>query len=226
MKKILIVFLLLFTVSYVFAAGDKTAQPQAAATPAADEINQDGLYSVGISNGLLFRFVSKNWSGIEIPLAINYTSGNSGDVMNDSISTGYGLVIPVKIIGGLHVNFIPELTGGYARTLSVTNNTDYNVITRLNETVNLTDSSYTITAGITFKLEVEYFIGHLISFLPGDISIGGNVAVSGTENYEENYTQTFNDYEVISKHTCFFGTNATLALTGTTLSTLVIRYYF
>jgi len=226
MKKILIVFLLLFTVSYVFAAGDKTVQPQAAATPAADEMNQEGLYSVGISNGLLFRFVSKNWSGIEIPLAVNYTSGNSGDVMNDSISTGYGFVIPVKIVGGLHVNFIPELTGGYAKTFSSTSNLEYNNETKADENVNLTNSSYTLTGGLVFKLEVEYFIGNLISFLPGDISIGGNVAYNLTENYSENYTQTYLEYQVVGRHTCFFSTNSTLALNGASLSTLVIRYYF
>ncbi len=226
MKKLFVIFLLLFAISYAYAAEKKAEQPQATATPVVDDMSQNGLYSIGISNGVLFRFVSKNWSGYEIPLAVNYTSANSGDVMNDSISTGYGLVMPVKIIGGLHVNFIPEITGGYAKTLSETNTTDYNVLSKQNESVSLKDSSYTITAGMVFKLEVEYFIGHLISFLPGDISIGGNVAFNVSENYEENYTQTYVDYEIVGKHTCFFGTNSTIVLNGTTLSGLVLRYYF
>ncbi len=162
MKRILVVIAVLFLASYAFAGIDVSDQEQL------DYMSQNGLYSIGISNGPIFRFVSKNWSGYEIPLSINYSSANSGDVMNDSVSTGFGLVMPVKIVGGLHVNFIPGITGGYARTFSETNNAEYNTATKANETVNLKNSSYTITAGAVFKLEVEYLIGHVVSFLPGE----------------------------------------------------------
>jgi hypothetical protein len=220
MKKMLVVMAVLFLASYVFAGIDVSDQEQL------DYMSQNGLYSIGISNGPIFRFVSKNWSGYEIPLSISYSSGNSGDVMNDSVSTGYSIVMPIKIIGGLHVNFIPGITGGYAKTFSETSNTEYNDVAKANQTVNLKDSSYTITAGAVVKLEVEYLIGRVVSFLPGDISIGGNVAFTAAENYSESYTQVYDEYEVVGKHTCFFGTNASLALNGTTLSSLVIRYYF
>lgn len=232
MKRIYMVLLSLLAVSFVFAAEDNTAQataqPQAAAAPAAGGISQDGQYSLGISNGLLFRFLAKDFRGYEIPLAVNYTTSNSGDVMTAGATSGFGFVLPLKIAGGLHVNFIPEITGGYNRTLSITNNTEYNGTTKENETVNLRNSSYTITAGAVFKLEVEYFLNNLISFLPGNISIGGNVAVTVSENYAESNIQTYDGhlYVVDSTHTCYFGNTCTLALTGTSLSTLVIRYYF
>lgn len=229
MKKLILVLLLLLPASYVLAADENADQgQQAASSPAAGEISQGGQYSLGISNGLLFRFVSKDWRGYEIPLAVNYTSSNSGDVMTAGASTGFGLVLPLKIVGGLHVNFIPEITGGYNRTLSITKDTEYNSDTKEDETVGLNNSSYTITAGVVFKLEVEYFINNLVSFLPGNISIGGNVAVSYTENYAQNNTQTYDTHmnDVASTHTCYFGNTGSLALTGTSLSTLVVRYYF
>ncbi len=188
----------------------------------------EGQYCLGISNGLLFRFVSKDWSGYEIPLSVNYTSSNSGNIYSSGVSTGFGLVIPVKIIGGLHVNLIPEITGGYNHTFSNTNNTEYNSVTKLDESVNLKDFGYTISAGAVCKLEVEYFLNNMISFLPGNISIGGNVAFSYTGNYAENSNQIYDTHinEVTGTHTTYFGSVGALALNGTTLSTLVVRYYF
>ncbi|GEM_PF-1401024 len=203
-------------------------QTQSITAPQSVPANQDGQFSLGISNGLLFRFVSKDWSGFEIPLAAGYTSSNSGDILNSSVSTGFGIVMPVKIIGGLHVNFIPEITAGYARTLSVTNDVEYNSATKLEELDNLTSSGYTITAGAACKLEVEYFLSNLISFLPGNISIGGNVTLSFSGNYASNSNQAFDAHlnEVTTTRTNYFGTAGALALNGTTLSNLVIRYYF
>lgn len=208
------------------AASTVPAPPITALQPV--PVSQDGQFSLGISNGLLFRFVSKDWSGIEVPLAVNYTSSNSGDIITSSISTGFGIVMPLKIIGGLHINLIPEITGGYARTLSVTNDTEYNSVTKLEEVDTLTNSGYTISAGAACKLEVEYFLSNLITFLPGNISIGGNVTVSFTGNYASNSSQAFDTHinEVTTTRTNYFGTAGTLALNGGTLSTIILRYYF
>ena len=75
---------------------------------------------------------------------------------------------------------------------------------------------------------MEYFLNDLITFLPGNISIGGNVALSYTGNYAENSNQIYDTHinEVTATHTTYFGSAGALALNGTTLSTLVVRYYF
>jgi len=75
---------------------------------------------------------------------------------------------------------------------------------------------------------VEYFLSNLISFLPGNISIGGNVTLSFAGNYAVNSNQAFDTHlnEVTTTRTNYFGTAGSLALNGTTLSGLVIRYYF
>jgi hypothetical protein len=230
MKKILIVIAILLMASCAISADEKAGQEQSASNAAGATVVDNGQYSLGISNGLLFRFVSKNWCGYEIPLTVSYASSDSGNILSAGVTTGYGLVLPVKIIGGLHVNFIPEITAGYSRAYSMTSNLEYNSDAKEDETVDLNNSSYTITAGAAFKLEVEYFIGSLVSFLPGDISIGGSLALNLTGNYTESSTETYDGHvnvnTIVSAHTCYFGYNAAFGLTGTALSNLVVRYYF
>jgi len=235
MKKLLVVFAVLFLASSLFAADEQVAaavsgQQNAAENEMVPNTQHNFGIGIGPNNTVLFRFLNTNWYGDEIPLSVNYNTSNSNQVMSTSVSSGYGLVFPLKIIGGLHINFIPEITGGYARSYSNVSSVEENDATKPDSlvTVLLKDQGYSLSAGLTAKLEVEYFINHLVPFLPGDISIGGYVSLSGTDTYSESYSQTYNkDVDtIITTHTCYWGVNSSLTLTGTTLSSLVIKYYF
>ncbi len=226
MKKtsIYIILFLLMIVFTTIASAEEQAQPVTAAAQGAaatqvqpqDDVNN---YSMSLGPGVTFRFLNKDWSGIELPLSGSYTDSIT-DVTNPEtrqysygINAGIGYVFPLKKAGGLHVNLVPGIGINYTYTYGVSDQTSH---------------SYSIAASANIKLEVEYFLSKLLSFFPGGLSIGGSFTLSGSGTYYGNSISgdpysTLHMYPYFT-HSWLFGSY--LGASTSTISGLMARYYF
>jgi hypothetical protein len=220
LKPSLFVFLSLVLSASIITAGESAvAVTGTSVAPADESVNNFGM-SAG--PGLTFRFLNKDWSGIEIPISgsFSYTSNtaSSNQLSGMSVSAGIGYVMPLKRINGCHINVIPGITFAYSNNDSVADNS----------TAYTDEFQYSLSASLGLKFEIEYFINNLISFMPNGLTIGGSFTASASANYSE-YSEYVLKRLNCSKDITFthsWDLRANLGATAATLGGLMVRYYF
>ncbi len=228
MKKLLILVVMCLSFPALYAS-DETAAAQTVTPAAKNAVIFDGASgsitmiakaikapaTIGIT-GLSFRFLNSKWEGFEIPVGISFSSsgadqsGNNDFRVGGSIYTGYKLIIPSFMNEYIRIYSIPGITGSYQFQYEHYNSTSDPAYTELSHSFGLT-----LYAG----LEIEVPIGKLLSLPPNTICVSSGVSVYGGGTVTTNYVN--GKYKKITANM-----NCSTGSSGTSLTTLSVRYYF
>ncbi len=178
---------------------------------------------IGI-NGLAVRFIDSKGSGIEIPFGLTYNYTNDSGAtfpfnLTASISSGMKFIRPVFSNDFFRVSVYPGFTVSYSET-------DENYNNSLAK-----DYYYTYTAGVAAigGIEVEAFIDKAFSLPYHSLSLSSGLNLSVGASFGEttdNFTDKTNKTLDTRNYSRKFVYNGGVTSTGTSLSTITIRYYF